>query len=188
MNLANKISVVRMFLVPVYIVLLLFPEGNRTFLSYEGIMVIATIVFVVASLTDALDGYVARKYNLISNFGKFFDPLVDKLLTCSAFIALVSLDRLPAWAAIIIVSREIIISGLRALAAEAGVVIAADKLGKLKTIIQMVCITFLTLLPIFYFQPMVPAMTGLLVLITVIITVSSGLDYLIKNRSLLNDF
>ena len=182
MNLANKISVVRMLLIPAYLVLLMWPEGPG-----RQIHIVAAVVFATASLTDALDGYVARKYNMVTNFGKFFDTLVDKLLTCSAFIALVALGRFPAWAAIIIIARELTISSLRAIASQHGVVIAADTLGKAKTIIQMLGIIYLTLLPIFYFQPMVPTVTSIVVLAAVAITIVSGLDYLVKNKSLFSD-
>ena len=104
---------------------------------------IAVAIFVIASLTDMLDGQIARKYNLITNFGKFMDPLADKLLVCSAMIALIELDRIPAWVVIIIIAREFIISGFRLVASDNGVVIAAGWWGKVKTVVQMIMIIFI---------------------------------------------
>lgn len=183
MNLANKITVVRLCLIPIYIVLLMQPQDGTAV-----IMLSAAGVFVLASLTDALDGYIARRYKFITNFGKFFDTLADKLLTCSAFIALVGLGRFPAWAAIAVIARELAILGLRAIAADKGVIISADKFGKIKTAAQMLAITYLTILPLIYFYPFTAAAANILTWAVVILTVASGLDYLARNRSLFTDF
>ena len=125
MNLPNKLTLMRVILIPVYLVLwhLEFPGNNYAALA----------VFVVASLTDFLDGYIARKYDLVTDFGKFMDPLADKLLVCSALICLIELRQLPAWMVIVIISREFIISGFRLVASDNGVVIAASYWGKFKT-------------------------------------------------------
>ncbi len=128
-NLANRITLLRVLIVPLIIVLLYFP-GKITCLF-------ATILFIIASLTDWLDGYVARKSNLVTSFGKFLDPLADKLLICSILIMMVALTWVPAWVCIIIIGREMLITGLRAVAADEGVVIAADKFGKMKTVMQI---------------------------------------------------
>ncbi len=129
MNTPNKLTILRILLVPVFIVLLL-----------QGMNIAAGVVFIAASLTDTLDGYLARKNNEITVFGKFMDPLADKLLVCSALICLVDLHRIPSWVAILIVGRDFIISGFRLVAAERGIVIAANMWGKVKTVVQMVMI------------------------------------------------
>ena len=122
MNLPNKLTVVRMVLVPFFVASLLMSGSN------ESLKWVALVLFCVASLTDFLDGYIARKYNLITNFGKFMDPLADKILTISGMICLIELGRIPSWIVVIIVAREFIISGFRLIAAENGVVIAAPQL------------------------------------------------------------
>lgn len=134
MNLPNKLTLLRMLMVPFFVAFLLLSE------SYEYFKWIALVLFAVASLTDMLDGKIARKYNLVTNFGKFMDPLADKLLVCSALIALTALGMIPAWMTIIIIAREFIISGFRLIAAEKGIVIAANYWGKFKTVSQMVMI------------------------------------------------
>lgn len=135
MNLPNKLTVLRVILIPFFVLALLAAGGNIQMLRY-----LAAAIFIVASLTDMLDGKIARKYNLVTNFGKFMDPLADKLLVCSALICLVELGQLPAWMVIIIVSREFIISGFRLVAAEQGIVIAASYWGKFKTTFQMIAV------------------------------------------------
>ena len=134
MNLPNKLTTFRVILIPFFVFFLLAPyfEGYGNY--------IALVIFIVASLTDFLDGKIARKYNLVTNFGKFMDPLADKLLVCSALICLIALDRIPAWIVIVIISREFIISGFRLIAADNGVVIAASYWGKFKTASQMVTV------------------------------------------------
>lgn len=172
MNIANKVTTLRLFLIPVFVVF--YYIFGRTYN-------IAAIIFILASLTDALDGYLARSRNLITNFGKFVDPLVDKVLTLAAFIVLVENKIIPGWAVIIIVSRELIITGFRTIAADQGITIAASKWGKAKTISQMVALFCLLLnfetlnnLGIYIFY------------IAVALTVISGVDYMVKNKQVLD--
>ena len=140
MNLPNKLTLLRVIMIPFFIVMLLMNDGETTMFRY-----IAAGIFIVASLTDWLDGAIARKYNLVTNFGKFMDPLADKLLVCSALICLVALEQFPVWMVIVIVSREFIISGFRLVAAEQGLVIAASYWGKFKTVTQMIAIILMIL-------------------------------------------
>lgn len=172
MNIANKVTMIRLFLIPVFVV---------CFYIYGTSYNIAAIVFLVASLTDALDGYLARSRNLVTNFGKFVDPLVDKVLTIAAFIVLVEAKVIPAWAAIIIIARELIITGFRTLAADMGITIAASIWGKAKTISQMVSLVMLLL------NASVLNKLGIYVFyLAVILTVLSGWDYLVKNKKVLD--
>ena len=135
MNLPNKLTVMRVILIPFFVAVLLYDNG-----SSQAMRIAANVIFIVASLTDLLDGKIARKYNLVTNFGKFMDPLADKLLVCSALICLIQLGQLPAWVVIIIISREFIISGFRLVAADNGIVIAASYWGKFKTTFQMIAV------------------------------------------------
>ena len=143
---------------------------------------IALAIFIIASLTDALDGYLARRDNLITDFGKFMDPLADKLLVCSALICLVELDKIPCWVVIIIIAREFIISGFRLIAADNGVVIAASYWGKFKTVSQMVMIILLIadLGGVFY------TIGQIFIYLSMALTVISLIDYLIKNRNVIS--
>jgi len=166
MNLPNKLTILRVFLVPVFVVFMLTDLGG----SYSNW--IALVIFVAASLTDSLDGYLARKNNLVTNFGKFMDPLADKLLVCSALICLMELNRVPAWMVLIIIAREFIISGFRLVASDAGVVIAASYWGKFKTISQVVMIIALLIEFPYAF---------IFSWIAVILTVVSVVDYIVKN-------
>ena len=127
MNLPNKLTVLRICMIPFFVAALLYEGG-----ASRNMRILADILFIAASLTDLLDGKIARKYNLVTNFGKFMDPLADKLLVCSALICLIELGQLPAWVVIIIISREFIISGFRLVAADNGIVIAAATGGNLK--------------------------------------------------------
>ena len=140
MNLPNKLTTLRVFMIPFFVFFLLYQGGENT-----TFRMISLVLFIVASLTDLLDGKIARKYNLVTNFGKFMDPLADKLLVCSALICLIELGQLPAWMVIIIISREFIISGFRLVASDNGVVIAASYWGKFKTTFQMVAVVLLIL-------------------------------------------
>nr|WP_072537766.1 CDP-diacylglycerol--glycerol-3-phosphate 3-phosphatidyltransferase [Anaerococcus mediterraneensis] len=172
MNIANKVTMIRLVLIPVFVV---------CFYIYGTSYNIAAIVFLVASLTDALDGYLARSRNLVTNFGKFVDPLVDKVLTIAAFIVLVEAKVIPAWAVIIIIARELIITGFRTLAADMGITIAASVWGKAKTISQMVSLVMLLL------NVSVLNKLGIYVFyLAVILTVLSGWDYLVKNKKVLD--
>ena len=175
MNLPNKITMLRVFLIPFFVVFMLVSA-----IPYSKY--IALVVFVVASLTDTLDGYIARKYKLVSNFGKFMDPLADKLLVSSAMICLVSLNRIPAWVVIVIISREFIISGFRLVASDAGVVIAASWWGKIKTVVQMIMVLILSI-----HNPVVAVIEQILIYLALVLTVVSLLDYLIKNWKVMDD-
>ncbi|MBQ7360673.1 MAG: CDP-diacylglycerol--glycerol-3-phosphate 3-phosphatidyltransferase [Lachnospiraceae bacterium] len=192
MNLPNKLTIVRMILIVPFVVLLLGGFYNWAWLSgiIEYVDYIALAIFIIASLTDMLDGKIARKYNLVTNFGKFMDPLADKLLVCSAMICLVEMGRIPAWVVIIIISREFIISGFRLVASDNGVVIAASYWGKFKTVFQMVMIC-LMMVDNAYFPLAGTVVWDALVAVTMWIalalTVISLLDYVIKNRSVMSD-
>ncbi|MCI6020345.1 MAG: CDP-diacylglycerol--glycerol-3-phosphate 3-phosphatidyltransferase [Clostridia bacterium] len=178
MNLPNKLTVLRVIMIPVFLVFLL------TNCAGGASKYIAAAVFVLASLTDMLDGKIARKYNLVTNFGKFMDPLADKLLVCSALIAFVELGYLPAWIVIIIISREFIISGFRLIAADKGVVIAANYWGKFKTTFQMI-MTILLILQLDY--PYADTVEWIFVYIALALTVISLVDYIYKNIGVMSD-
>ena len=175
MNLPNKLTMFRVILIPFFVVFLLVditPADNW----------IALAIFIVASLTDMLDGMIARKYNLVTNFGKFMDPLADKLLVCSALICLVELEKIPAWVVIIIIAREFIISGFRLIASDNGVVIAASYYGKFKTTFQilMICLMIADI-------EAISTLTMVVMWIAVILTVVSLIDYLVKNKDVMKD-
>jgi CDP-diacylglycerol--glycerol-3-phosphate 3-phosphatidyltransferase len=178
MNLPNKLTLFRVILIPFFVFFLLAPwfEGYGNYISLA--------IFIVASITDFLDGRIARKYNLVTNFGKFMDPLADKLLVCSALICLVELNSLPAWIAIIIIAREFIISGFRLIAADNGIVIAASYWGKFKTVSQMLMVILLILdSSIIFLRGLAVVMTYLALALTVI----SLVDYIIKNKDVLKE-
>ncbi len=170
MNLPNKLTVLRVLLIP-FFVLFTLVDLVPGYSKY-----IAVLIFIAASLTDLLDGKIARKYNLVTNFGKFMDPLADKLLVCAALICLVSEKLLPAWMVIIIISREFIISGFRLVASDNGLVIAASYWGKFKTTFQMLMIIVLDFGGIF------DLIGQILIWAALILTVVSLADYLIKNK------
>ena len=170
MNLPNKLTIFRVILVIPFVALML-----------NGYDLWAVAVFIIASLTDLLDGKIARKYNLITDFGKFMDPLADKLLVCAAMICLVEMGRLPAWMVIVIISREFIISGFRLVASDNGVVIAASYWGKFKTVFQMLMIIVLILNLGGVFDMIGLALTW----IALILTVVSLIDYLVKNKQVI---
>ena len=178
MNLPNKLTLFRVVLIPFFCFFLLSGLFGRA-----G-SIIALIIFIVASLTDLLDGKIARKYNLVTNFGKFMDPLADKLLVCSAMICLTDMGKLPAWIVIIIIAREFIISGFRLIAADNNVVIAASMWGKTKTVSQMGMIILLLLdLPFAWYQ----ILTTIIIYVALILTVISLIDYLVKNKEVMRD-
>lgn len=177
MNLPNKITMLRVCMVPFFVVFMLV--GTIPYHNY-----IAAAIFVIASCTDALDGYLARKNNLVSNFGKFMDPLADKLLVCSALICFVGMEEIPmpAWIVIIIIGREFIISGFRLVASDAGVVIAAGYWGKAKTVVQMVMVIVLILqLP----GNAMAILEQVLIYLSLALTVISLGDYLLKNKDVI---
>lgn len=175
MNLPNKLTIMRVVLIPVFLVVLfLMQEPYNRY--------IATGIFVVASITDFLDGHIARKYNMVSNFGKFMDPLADKLLVMAALVSMVAMEDLPAWVVIVILAREFAITGFRTLAMEANIVVAASWWGKIKTTTQMIMIILVLLQLSFACMPMVETvLVGLAVLFTVV----SGVDYIVKNKQVL---
>ena len=175
MNLPNKLTLLRVFMIPFFVVFMLTDLGG----SYGKYIALA--IFIAASLTDMLDGKIARKYNLVTNFGKFMDPLADKLLVCSAMICLVDKGRLASWIVIIIISREFIISGFRLIASDNGVVIAASYWGKFKTTFQMLMIILLILNLGGVFTMIETVVTW----IALILTVVSLIDYLMKNKGIL---
>lgn len=176
MNTPNKLTVARMILVPFLVVFLLTGWGG------EANRWICLAIFVAASVTDWFDGHLARKYNLITNFGKFMDPLADKLLVCSAMICMIELDKLPAWVVIIIIGREFIISGFRLIAAENGIVIAANYWGKFKTVSQMIMIILLML----DFGGIFTVLTQIFIWLSIALTIISLLTYIMQNRKVLS--
>ena len=177
MNLPNKLTTLRVIMIPFFVFFLLWQNGeNHTF------RMIALALFIIASLTDLLDGKIARKYNLVTNFGKFMDPLADKLLVCSALICLIELNALPAWMVIIIISREFIISGFRLIAAENGVVIAANYWGKFKTASQMVMIILL----LADLGGIFDTLAQIFIWISLALTVISLITYIWQNKSVLS--
>ena len=177
MNLPNKLTVCRVVLIPFFVFFLLNDAMNPNFKW------IALAIFIVASLTDLFDGKIARKYNLITDFGKFMDPLADKLLVCSAMIGLIELGRIEAWIVIVIIAREFIISGFRLIAADNGRVIAASYWGKFKTTFQMIMVILmicnLDITPL-------PLITQVIKWIALILTIVSLVDYLIKNKDVMS--
>lgn len=177
MNLANKLTVFRVVLVPFFV----------AFMLLEGIVyntLIAMVIFIVATATDKLDGIIARKYNMVTSFGKFMDPIADKLLVCSALVCLTSSGKIPAWIVITIIAREFIISGIRIIAAENGVVIAASQWGKIKTIIQMAMIIII-LAEISFPSLSLGLLSSISMYAALALTVISAADYLIKNKNAL---
>ena len=177
MNLPNKLTVLRVCMIPFFVVMLLLNGGENQTYRY-----IAAAIFIVASLTDMLDGKIARKYNLVTNFGKFMDPLADKLLVCSALICLVDLKQLPAWMVIVIISREFIISGVRLVASDNGIVIAASYWGKFKTTFQMISVILLIVR-----IPALTVLTQICVWTALVLTVISLVDYIAKNHKVLTE-
>lgn len=176
MNLPNKLTILRVIMIPVFVLFMLTGLGGA------ASKWIALALFIIASLTDLLDGYLARKHNLVTNFGKFMDPLADKLLVCAAMICLVENGQLPSWIVIVIISREFIISGFRLIASDNGVVIAASYWGKFKTVFQMIMICMM-IADIAVFS----ILTKIIMWIALILTVVSLIDYLIKNKDVIRE-
>lgn len=185
MNLPNKLTIFRVILIVPFVILLL--GGNAGWFGENELIpnLIALGIFIVASLTDLLDGKIARKYKLITNFGKFMDPLADKLLVSAALIALTEMGRIPAWVVIIIISREFVISGFRLIASDNGVVIAASYWGKFKTTFQMVMVCLM--IANLNFIPYYSLITTIIMWIALLLTVISLADYLIKNKNVMKD-
>ena len=185
MNIANKLTLTRVIIIPLYILFLLVPITRYHY-------IIAFVLFVFSALTDMLDGKLARKRNLVTDFGKFADPIADKLAVLSAMVCFVKIDMMPAWACIVIMAREIIISGIRLICADKGTVVAASWLGKIKTVTQMAFILISTFNFSFYFGESAPGAANVieiirlaLMYIAIVMTVWSLADYIYKNRKLL---
>lgn len=179
MNLPNKISIARILLIPFFIFFMLGPIELGTFLGMDSGMFIALVIFIVASLTDWIDGYLARKLHLVTNLGKFMDPLADKLLMTAGFVAFVQLGLAPAWIVILILAREFAVTGLRTVAASEGVVIAAGSSGKIKTTIQIITIIVL-------FLNINTYLNSVMLWASAIITIYSGIEYFVQNRKVLS--
>ena len=177
MNLPNKLTILRVIMIPVFIVFMLTELGGAAHNEIAG------VIFIAASLTDTLDGYLARRWNQITVFGKFMDPLADKLLVCSALICLVDLHRIPTWIVIIIIAREFIISGFRLIAVEKGIVIAAGWWGKVKTAVSMVMVIVL----VFDLGPAFHVLEQILIYASMALTVISLADYIAKNKTVLQE-
>lgn len=177
MNLPNKLTVLRIIMVPFFVFFMLTDVGG------VANKWIALILFCIASLTDLLDGKIARKYNLVTNFGKFMDPLADKLLVCSAMICLVEMKKLAAWIVIVIIAREFIISGFRLVASDNGIVIAASYWGKFKTVFQMAMIIVL----IMDLGGVFDLIGNVLIWIALALTIISLMDYVLKNKQVLTE-
>ena len=179
MNLPNKLTLARVFMIPFFFFFFLFAPASPNEAVFR---LIADLIFVLASLTDLFDGKIARKYGLVTNFGKFMDPLADKLLVCSALICLLSLGQLPTWVVIVIVAREFIISGFRLIAAEGGIVIAASMWGKSKIIFLLLNLSF-TIGGI----DVCAVLGTIMIYVATALTVISLVDYLVKNKDVLKD-
>ena len=192
MNLPNRLTTLRVALVPFFVVAMLLPSWGVfgiTMESYVPLRVVAVIIFIIASLTDLLDGYIARKYNLVTDFGKFMDPLADKLLVSSAMICMIELNDIPSWVVCIIVAREFIISGFRLVAADNNVVIAASYWGKFKTAFTM----FMIIVKLIFSRSyMVDFAFGyllgdMLMWVSLALTIISMIDYIAKNKDVLRE-
>ncbi len=185
MNLANKLTVLRVIMVPIFMAFLMLYDSASPNNAY---ITCALVLFIAASLTDTLDGYIARSRNMITDFGKFMDPLADKMLTTAAFLGLMSFGRASAWAVMLILTREFIVAGIRLSAVGEGRVIAASIWGKMKTVFQMVAI----IAAIILMYPICPEstavlITDILVWLSAVVTVISGADYVIKNIDVIKE-
>ena len=175
MNTPNKLTIARVVMIPFFVAFLMYDIAG------DAGKWIALAIFIIASLTDTLDGYLARRDNLVTNFGKFMDPLADKLLVCSALICFTGLGELPAWITIVIIAREFIISGFRLVAADNGIVIAASYWGKFKTVSQMIMIMIMDIR-----NQAFQILIQIFVVIAVALTLISLVDYILKNKSVLS--
>ncbi|AMD95773.1 CDP-diacylglycerol--glycerol-3-phosphate 3-phosphatidyltransferase [Leptotrichia sp. oral taxon 847] len=180
MNLPNKLATLRIILVVPFVIILTLALNSESQVFEITMRIFATIIFAGASITDYYDGKIARKYNLITNLGKLLDPLADKILVISALVTLTKFDKISLWLVLIIIFRELLITGLRSIVAAEGVVIAAGNLGKWKTFVQMVVLIIIILFPLD------SKLNNILLLIPVILTVVSGAEYLLKCKKILN--
>ncbi len=176
MNLANKITLLRVLLIPIFMIVLFSNFNNSTY--------VAALIFTIASATDGLDGYIARSRNQVTTFGKFVDPLADKLLVSTALISMVQLGKVPAWIVVIIIAREFTITGFRIIAASEGITIAASPLGKIKTITQLIAIISL-LINNYPFRLVNFPFDTIMLYAALIFTVISGIDYIYRNKEVL---
>ena len=191
MNIANRLTIARIVMIPLFLLIMCFPKDilgmvNVFHSTLSVSWVLAMIIFTIASITDFLDGYLARKYHLITNFGKFADPLADKLLVMTAFITLVGAGVIPMWIVAIIVCRELAVTGLRLLLVNDGEVLAAAWPGKVKTVTQMLAIIFL-LIDDFPVKGLPFSIGTILVYICLVATIYSGVDYFVKNKHVFAD-
>ena len=191
MNIANRLTIARIVMIPVFLLIMCFPKDilgmvNVFHSTLSVSWVLAMIIFTIASITDFLDGYLARKYHLITNFGKFADPLADKLLVMTAFITLVGASVIPMWIVAVIVCRELAVTGLRLLLVNDGEVLAAAWPGKVKTATQMLAIIFL-LMDDFPVKGLPFSIGTILLYVCLVATVYSGVDYFIKNKQVFAD-
>ena len=175
MNLPNKLTVLRVLMIPFFVASLLYKGGE----DYK-FRIIALVIFAIAALTDTLDGMIARKYNLITDFGKFMDPLADKILVCSGLICFVELRQLSSIVVLVVIAREFIISGIRLVASDNGVVIAAAMSGKLKTVVQMITVILLIVN-----LPQLSMVTNIFIAIMLLLTLFSLGEYIIKNKNVI---
>ena len=198
MNVPNRLTILRIILVPVFLLFMVLVFGDSTFSQFvlsDGGRVVATFLFIFASLTDLLDGLLARRMGLVSNFGKFLDPIADKLLVIAGFSAFVELGRVSSFVLMVIVAREFIVTGIRLVAAERGVVIAASWFGKIKAVVQMLTLIFLLIEPFITgssystdaFSAAYVLFANIMIIATLVLTILSGLDYWFKNRVMLKD-
>lgn len=190
MNLANKITLARIFLVPIMMFFLLvnfniFPEIHLESFQINVNQIIAALIFIIAASTDGLDGYIARSRKMVTNLGKLLDPLADKLLVAAVLISLVDMGKCDAWIAIVIISREFAVTGLRQIALLEGAVVAASKWGKIKTATQITAI-ILMLLNNFPFEFIGIRVDLIMMWIAAFVTIYSGIDYFVKNKNVLN--
>ena len=198
MNVPNRLTILRIILVPVFLLFMVPVFGDSTFSQFvlsDGGRVVATFLFIFASLTDLLDGLLARRMGLVSNFGKFLDPIADKLLVIAGFSAFVELGRVSSFVLMVIVAREFIVTGIRLVAAERGVVIAASWFGKIKAVVQMLTLIFLLIEPFITgssystdaFSAAYVLFANIMIIATLVLTILSGIDYWFKNRVMLKD-
>lgn len=179
MNLPNKLAMLRMILIIPFVLIMQVALSTDNVSLEMFTRLIATIIFVGAAITDYFDGKIARKYNMITNLGKLIDPLADKLLVISAMVVFTKYDRLSLWIVLIIIFRELLITGLRSIVAAEGIVIAAETLGKWKTTTQMIALTIMILLPTSGF------VNNILMIIPLILTIQSGVEYVMKSKEIL---
>lgn len=190
MNVPNQISMFRIFLIPIFMFFMLV-DFNWGDISFLGATIpvghfVGAIIFIIASITDFIDGYYARKYNLVTNMGKFLDPLADKLLVSAALIILVQFEMVPAWVVILIISREFAVTGLRLILANEGEVVAANKLGKIKMWTQIIAVSSLLLGNVFFEMFSIP-FDMIMLYVCLVFTLWSGFDYFYLNRKVLLD-